>query len=372
MMRKATLVSFVSLVMFAGMTACASNGARPANAVHADSRDAISFAKASADLARAQRGRGEFDLAERTLRSAMDRLNASGDRGALAEVEAGLIWVLADRSFYVSVDNDAARKTIEEAKRISRESGNRGALATATDAGAFFEYRDILFNGGSYTRVRREFEDAFSGYETLGDLSGQAMSLFHIGLTYEQDGKKAAARPYYQRAAAAAERADDAATLSFPVRHLGYLFAADGNLDEALRYQRRCLFLRIRGGLTLNVPYAYIAVGDAELAKGQSARARVYYNDALDLSREQGSESAALEAHKSLGKVDERENHKDVAIRHYLEALGVADKLKRNSDIKEVCENLARVYQLAGDRDKAQFYGQRAREADNAMKTKGR
>ncbi|WP_394850527.1 tetratricopeptide repeat protein [Pendulispora brunnea] len=324
----------------------------------------------AAALSRAQRGRGEFDLAERTLSAAEATAQASGDRVGLGDIAAAKVWLLADRAFYGAVDPVAARKTIEDAKRVTRESGNRAAQATVIDAAAFYDYRDILFNGGSYAKVRNEFQQALTAYQALGDLSGEAMSLFHIGLTYEQEGRKEEARPYYQRSAASAERADDPATLSFPVRHLGFLYAEEGKLDEALRHQRRCLFLRIRAGLTLNVPYAYIAVGDAEFAKGDPGRARTYFNDALDLAHEQHSDSVTLEAHKSLGKVDERESRKDAAARHYQEALSIADKLKRNADVKEVCESLTRVYQQLGDRDKAQFYGQRAREADHAIKAK--
>ena len=354
------------------VAACAGSGTQAGPAASPASRqDSLSIAKDATALARAQKGRGEFDLADRTLHIALERAKASGDRAALAEVEAGQTWLLADRAFYESIDVDAAAKIIEEAMKVARESGNRAALATTIDGAAFFEYRDILFNGGSYTQVRGKFEEALSLYEALGDLSGQAIALFHIGLTYQQDGKNAESRPYFLRSASAAERADDPATLSFPVRHLGYLFAAEGNLDEALRYQRRCLFLRIRGGLTLNVPYAYIAVGEAEFAKGEFVRARVYYNDALEMGREQHSDGATLDAHMSLGKVDERENHKDIALRHYLEAITLAEKLKRNTDVKEACDNLVRVYEQLGDRDKAKFYRQRSREADQALKSKG-
>lgn len=364
--KNSLLLSFL-LTSALSLVACSHND-RPAPAPTAGA--GAGWGSIAASLSSAQRGRGEFDLAERTLNTAESNATASGDRTSLADIEAAKVWLLADRAFYGAVDPTAARKVIDDAKRIARESGNRSAQATVTDAAAFYEYRDILFNGGSYAKVRADFQQALSAYEALGDSSGQAMALFHIGLTIEQEGRQADARPYYQRSAAAAERADDSATLSFPIRHLGFLAAEEGKLDENLRQQRRCLFLRIRSGLTLNVPYAYIAVGDAEFAKGDSGRARTYLNDALDLGREQHSDSVSLEAHKSLGKVEERENHKDAAARHYQEALSAGDKLKRNADVKELCESLTRVYQQLGDRDKAQFYGQRAREADHAMKAK--
>ncbi|WP_394839812.1 tetratricopeptide repeat protein [Pendulispora rubella] len=370
-MDRTSLLLSLLLTSALPLAACSHNDRPPpSSAATTATAGGQGYGSVAAALSRAQRGRGEFDQAERTLSAAESSAQASGDRASLGDIAAAKVWLLADRSFYGDVDPVAARKTIDDARRVARESGSRGAQATVIDAAAFYDYRDILFNGGSYTKVRNEFQQALSAYEAVGDFSGQAMSLFHIGLTYEEEGRKAEARPFYQRSAASAERADDPATLSFPVRHLGFLYAEEGKLDEALRHQRRCLFLRIRAGLTLNVPYAYIAVGDAEFAKGDPGRARIYFNDALDLGREQHSDSVSLEAHKSLGKVDERENHKDAAARHYQEALSSADKLKRNSDVKEICESLTRVYQQMGDRDKAQFYGQRAREADHAMKAK--
>ncbi|WP_394824753.1 tetratricopeptide repeat protein [Pendulispora albinea] len=329
------------------------------------------LAKAAGELARTQRRRGEFDAAERTLRAALERVRASGDGAALAEVHAGVASLVADRAFYGTMDPKEARKTLDEALATARRSGNRQALAASIDAAAWYDYAGVLFNGGSYDPSRRGFQEALAHYEAVGDLSGQAMNLFQIGLTYEQEGKKNEARAHYQRSAALAERADDPIALSYPIRHLGFFFAEEGNLDEALRYERRCAFLRIRGGLTRNVPHAYIAIGDLELQKGESGRARIYLTDALEIAREQHSDSGALDAHMFLGKVDERDNQRDSAVRHYQEALALAEKMKRNVDIKDACERLARVYEQLGDRSKAQLYRQRAAQAEQLIKAKG-
>ncbi|WP_394838709.1 tetratricopeptide repeat protein [Pendulispora rubella] len=328
------------------------------------------LAKSASTLAHAQEGQGEFDRAERTLQSAIEQVKRDGTPEALAELHAARAWVVVHRAFYGSVDEAATRKAIDEANAVARASTNRSAIANAADAAAFHEYRDILFNGGTYTKVRREFEQVVAAYEALGDLAGQARGLFHIGLTYEQEEKRAEARPYYERSLALAERADEPDVLSYPVRHLGYLFLEQGNIEEALRYQRRCLFLRIRAGLTRNIPYTYIAVGEVEMKKGELARARLYFNDALDLGRELHSESVSVGAHNALGQVDERENQHDAAARHYQEALILAEKMKRNADVKEASENLARVYDKLGDRDRAQKHRQRAHEAEVAMKSK--
>ncbi len=112
------------------------------------------------------------------------------------------------------------------------------------------------------------FERAAELYRDLGDERGEAEALFWVGTCHQvlRDDHDTAL-PALRRARELAERAGDALTLSYVLRHLGFVEQAAGRVDatrelflESTRLRREVGFLP---GVAANlVGLAYLTTGD--------------------------------------------------------------------------------------------------------------
>jgi tetratricopeptide (TPR) repeat protein len=143
------------------------------------------------------------------------------------------------------------------------------------------------------------FERAAQLYRVLGDLGGEAESLFWIGCFHQVVRRDdATAAPALQRSRELAQRAGDKKTMSYALRHQGIAEHAAGRLGAAQERLEESVRLRREIGLMPGV--AANLVGLAYIAAGQGRR-----DDALALIEEAGAIAAASGAHAIMRHVDE-------------------------------------------------------------------
>lgn len=143
------------------------------------------------------------------------------------------------------------------------------------------------------------FERAARLYQVLGDLRGEAESLFWIGCFHQvvrRDNDTAV--PVLERSRDLAVRAGDKRTQSEALRHQGIAEHAAGRLDKARERLEESVRLRREIGLMPGV--AANLVGLAYIAAGQGRR-----GDALALIDEAGAIAAASGAHGIMRHVEE-------------------------------------------------------------------
>jgi tetratricopeptide (TPR) repeat protein len=143
------------------------------------------------------------------------------------------------------------------------------------------------------------FERAVQLYQQLGDVRGEADSLFWVGCFHQVVRTDAdTAVPSFERSCELAMQVGDKLTMSYALRHLGYaahqagrLGAAQERLEESVRLRRELGFL---SGVAAN------QVGLAYLAAAQNRR-----DDALALLDEAGANAKASAADAILRQVEE-------------------------------------------------------------------
>ncbi len=147
------------------------------------------------------------------------------------------------------------------------------------------------------------FEQAAKLYRELGDIRGQAESLFWIGCCHQvvrEDSE--VAQPYFEESRDLAAQADDKLTLSYALRHLGFDAQATGNLDQAQELLQESVDLRQQIGFMPGVAANLVAL--AYLAGEQGRR-----DDALALVEEAAAIAEASGARGALRWVDEARAH---------------------------------------------------------------
>ncbi|MFC4532971.1 hypothetical protein [Sphaerisporangium dianthi] len=207
-------------------------------------------------------------------RSMYDRAIFGGDTSVLEDADRELDAVEADLAL--------ARGRVIHARLMDRHG------AATQDA------KDL-----AGTEELALFERAADLYRKLGDVRGEAESLFWIGVCHQvvrEDGD--AALPALERSHTLAAEAGDKLTSSYALRHLGYAEHMAGRLDTARERLEESTRLRRELGFLPGV--AANLVGLAYVAAGQDRR-----QDALALIEEAGTIAEASGARGIMRQVEE-------------------------------------------------------------------
>ncbi len=207
---------------------------------------------------------------------------------------------------------------IEQARLLYERAvfgGDAGLLATAdreldaVEAGValargrvvharFLQERDAAPDqAGEDPGELASFERALRLYRALGDVRGEAESLFWVGCFHQvvrRDNQ--AAVPLLDRSFELASRAGDKPTMAEALRHLGIAAHAAGQLDTARQRLEESTRLRRESGPRAGV--AANLVGLAYIAAGQDRR-----DDALALLDEAGTIAETSGAGRILDQV---------------------------------------------------------------------
>jgi tetratricopeptide (TPR) repeat protein len=287
--------------------------------------------------ASAHRARGQIAEAVRIVDEAI--ATADGDDALrLRVLRAGLA---ADSVFADPRLADRERAVAEASLTAARAGGDRALLAAALDARGFLEYGIALWGHRRFADARPFLTEALALREALGDGGPIAETLFHLGLSYEQEENLAEARPRYERALALATAAGDDSTTAFALRHLAGFLEAAGDRDGAIDYHRRCLALRIKIGQTRFVSFTLLAIGDGEVAAGREALAVPSYQQAFAIATAQGDRMGILWSRVALAGADERAGRKAEAATHLRASLAIAEEFQLERVVTMLRERIA-------------------------------
>lgn len=190
---------------------------------------------------------------------------------------------------------------MEEARERARAEDDKRSEAAATEGlGLLVHYDNItkLLSGGDVgvADVHGEealFREALAMRRHLSDEPGTALPLFGLGLVEQvlRDDWDAA-MGYFLKALQIVERSGDVIDLytqSEVHRHVGFYFLVeDVRLEEAIRHLQRSLDLRERLGDPRRIPSGLEALGEAELAAGNTGRGVELLERAVAESRAAG------------------------------------------------------------------------------------
>jgi tetratricopeptide (TPR) repeat protein len=200
----------------------------------------------------------------------------------------------------VTTDDDR----LIRAKQLYERSvfhGDQDALAEADEVLDAVEADLALARGRTrharYLADRQEVPDekdlfvrAASLYRALGDLRGEAEALFWIG-TFEQvvRGDDTAALPALLRAHDLATEVDDRLTLSYVLRHLGFVDMAAGDLAAARGRLEQSVALRREIGFLPGVAAGLLALAELAAENGRPDEARALLDEATTTARDSGA-----------------------------------------------------------------------------------
>lgn len=180
----------------------------------------------------------------------------------------------------------SARELLQQAKQAAATAGDRETEALAIEGlGMLTHYENIakLIAGEKVPTADADaeeklFRQALAIWQDLGDQPGTARSTFGVGLVFQVlHDEWAAAMPYFWQAldlSRALEESGELYARSEIHRHVGFYYHAEADIPgEAVRHLQISLDLREEHGDPRLIPSALVALGEAELAAGNSERA---------------------------------------------------------------------------------------------------
>lgn len=327
---------------------------------------------------------------------AISLFRAAGDRRGEAEAFQTLSLI-----FFVVQDYESAIRNLQSARTLWQELGNRemeaGALeALANDLGRLGRSEEALDSLNSALHLRRE----------LGDRRGEARVLSNRGDTYDTMGElQQALNDREQVLGLLHSLGEDE---YYALTDLGHTYDELGESQTALAYYREALNLA-HSHHNRGLEFTLLSViGDAHAAAGERQKAFASYKQSLGLAR--GNREDEMWAMRRLGEFYLaqgeyakslrcfgqvlpyfRANHKPVEEALSLYRAGIAyhhlanrrmalDTLDRalslwpfkNSTRRNIIQEIASVYQEAGNSGKAlEYYQQSLAESEAAKDVQG-
>ncbi len=135
------------------------------------------------------------------------------------------------------------------------------------------------------------FEQAAALYHQLGDLRGEAESLFWIGAFHQVvRGDTDTALPVLEAAYQLAAQAGDTLTLSYAARHLGFADMAEGRLDRARERLEESVRLRREAGFQPGVAAGLLSLAQLAARAGHRDQAMALLDEAAAVAEASGAQ----------------------------------------------------------------------------------
>jgi CHAT domain-containing protein/tetratricopeptide (TPR) repeat protein len=208
----------------------------------------------------------------------------------------------------------------------------------------------------SLKRAIAKYEEALGQYRVAGDRSGEAATLYNIGLVYDSLGEKQRALDCYNQALALMRAAGDRGGEATTLTSLGIVYDSLGEKLKALDYHNQALLLMRAVGDRRGEASTLNNLASVYVALGEKQKALDYFNQALPIRRavgDRGGEAATL---NNLASVYAALGEKQRALDHYNQALTLIRAVGNRWREAYVLSGLGFVYNELGERQRALDY----------------
>jgi tetratricopeptide (TPR) repeat protein len=135
------------------------------------------------------------------------------------------------------------------------------------------------------------FERGLELARSLGDPALEAQALFWVGLVHQVvRGDHEESLPYFRDSFDLAEKNDDAITMSYAARHLGFVALVDGRESDAWTSFEKSVALRRAEGFLPGVAAGLLTLGEVAAEHGRPEQARELLLEARALAEQVGAE----------------------------------------------------------------------------------
>jgi tetratricopeptide (TPR) repeat protein len=310
------------------------------------------------DLAEAEAAKTLTDFARQQRAAAQAARKAQGLGARLLYAQARLLegTALVDQGAAF----DAARTSLDEARRLFGEAGDRAGVARAVNTLAI----GFQVNRGDRAGARQAFEEALSVYREIGDQRGIVRELGNLGNVEAEEGRLEAARQLYQKALEVSREIGDRSQSARMLNNVGTVLWQKDDLEGAGRAFDEAAQAFESLGESRSAAYALSNLGEVLHRQKQLEPARRRFEASLAICRKLAIPEDTAATLLPFGRLLTNLGDLAGAQKHLEEALGIYRGLKDGSGEAEALRALAEVAERRGDAEAARRLRSEAKAAE--------
>jgi non-specific serine/threonine protein kinase len=222
-----------------------------------------------------------------------------------------------------------------QALAIWEELGDQPRIARSID-----DLGNIAHDQGDFPRAFELHRQATEVARAAGDRRAMAASHANLGSAYFLQGDIAAARDEWQ-GVLDSNTVDDPVSRAMVMNNLAVAFMHLDDLDGAAAILQEALGIHEELGTLATRADVYINLSEVEVQRGDRARARVYFEQSLELYRLAEDPKGLHNAYFSLGVEQVQSGEPHAALRSFRECVQYADRANNRLGVAEGIERIA-------------------------------
>ena len=278
---------------------------------------------------------GEYDLAERQMRSALQVARSAN----LAQEEANTIRNIGIIYYYLG-DYDQAQDYWEKALALYERIEDRyGASLSLHNIGV------NLFTRSDYDGAQKYWHAYLSICQEMGARFEEANGFNNLGRTAMEQGQFSLAYDHFQTSLQLYRDVDSLPGEARLYNNLGTLYRLRGDMTQAFIYHQNALTIFKDIGDRLGMGHSQQNLGNDKNHAGEFALAKPFYEEALQIYIDINARSDQADAYHYLGVVAAQEEDWETAVSNLQKAITMRTELKQNMWLMESQIELAWVLQ---------------------------
>jgi CHAT domain-containing protein/tetratricopeptide (TPR) repeat protein len=247
---------------------------------------------------------------------------------------------------YLPAEDDLAEALV----KAKTEDGRAGLLAKekelVTDAlvSALNSRGDSFYNQSDYSQALAIHLLAQRIAEQIGDQSGIARALFHIGNVHWSQGNYDQASEYLQKSLTMNEALKDQMGIVRTLNSIGIVQWFQGNYNQALEYFKKSLAMMEVLGDKARIASLLNNIGNVLNRQGNYGQALEYYHKSLVMAEALGNKAEIARVQNNIGSVNSRQGNYVEALEYLRRSLAMAEALGNKAGMCRTLSNIGHVY----------------------------
>jgi serine/threonine protein kinase/tetratricopeptide (TPR) repeat protein len=316
-------------------------------------KDALATVEAMRHVPGLQSRDPRIDIAEAQAQSALSNYSlelAAIQRALQAAQQNGSKLLVArarlyeGRSYFNQGQPDQAQKTLEIARGLFVEAGDRSGAASALNSLAV-----VLNDQQDIQRAQKMYEESLAASEEIGDRRGMSATLNNLGILFKDQRRYDEALRAHERSLALRREVGDQTWIATSLSNIGVVYFEQDRVREAGSYYEQSLALSREIGDKRGQVRALHNLAIVEREAGNLAAARAGFEESLATRAEIGDKRGQAIGRAELGGVLLAQGEIDAAKRAEEEAIGLARQTRLKPAEAQALSELGEIALAAGD-----------------------
>ncbi len=301
---------------------------------------------------------GDFPHQLTALQRAVQRAEQTGAKLLVARAR-----LFEGRSYYNQGDPQKAERSLDAARQLFIEAGDRDGAASALNS-----LGTVLSDQQDITRARQMYEQSFATSEDIGDRRAMSAALNNLGVLLKDQGQLVEARRAHERSLAIRREIGDRSWTAVSLSNIGVVLFEEDRLREATTYYKESLAISREIGDKRGLVRALHNLAIVERETGQFAEARAGFEESLAARAAIGDKRGQVMGNVELGMVLLQQAEIRAARTRQEDAIRLANETRLKPGEAQARYQLGEIALAAGDLAESRLQHERALALRRDMK----